>query len=126
MERIYSPIIIRNLKNNSIKRMSLDITRINKKIIIKQRTNLSSSYSTKNFRKISNRLHLTPRSFHSDYKIKRDIINLPDYNLLTNQEIKNRLLSAKNEFTNKIYIDLNKLKKNIFKVPNPINIKKNV
>ena len=125
MERIYSPIIIRNLKYKTTKRMSLNLSKINKRIIIRQRSNLSSSYSTKNVRKTSNRLYLTPRSLDSDDNIKNAITNLLDHNLLTNIEIKKRLLSAKNEITKNIYIKLNKLKRNIFRVPSPIIVNKN-
>ena len=115
MERIYSPIIIRNLKNKTTKRMSIDLSKINKKIIIRQRPHLLSSYSTKNVRNNNNRLYLTPRNISShEENIKKDITTLLEHNLLTNTEIKNRLMSAKNEITKNIYIKLNKLKKNIF------------
>ena len=103
MERIYSPIIIRNLKNKTTKRMSLNLSKINKKIVIRQRSSqLFSSNSTKHLRNNSNRLYLTPRGFNSDFSIKNDINSLLEHNLLTNTEIKKRLLSAKNEITKKI------------------------
>ena len=126
MERIYSPIVIRNLKNKTTKRMSLNLSKINKKIVIRQRSSqLFSNNSTKHLRNNSNRLYLTPRGFNSDFSIKNDINSLLEHNLLTNTEIKQRLLSAKNEITKNIYIKLNKLKKNIFRNPSPINLKKN-
>ena len=126
MERIYSPIIIRNLKNKTTKRMSLDLSKINKKIIIRQRSSqLFSSNSTKHLRKNNNRLYLTPRDFNSDFSIKNDITTLLEHNLLTNTEIKKRLMSAKNEITKNIYIKLNKLKKNIFRNPSPISLNQN-
>ena len=126
MERIYSPIIIRNLKNKTTKRMSIDLSKINKKIIIRQRPHLLSSYSTKNVRNNNNRLYLTPRNISShEENIKKDITTLLEHNLLTNTEIKNRLMSAKNEITKNIYIKLNKLKKNIFRNPSPISLNQN-
>lgn len=125
MERIFSPIIIKNLKNNTTKRMTLNLSKINKKIIIRQRSSLLSSYSTRVVRNNKNQLNLTPRNFNSNDNINRDITNLLEQNLLTNTEIKRKLMSAKNETSKNVCINLNRLKKNVlFRNPSAIPKKK--
>ena len=117
MERLYSPIIIKNLKNKTTKRMSFNFSKNSEKIIIKQRNGLLSSYSNRNLIN-NNILNLTPKSFKSEDNIKKDIKVLLKYNLLTNTELKSRLISIKNN--RNASSKFNKLKKNIFMNISPI------
>ena len=122
MERLYSPIIIKNLKNKTTRRMSLNFSKINKKIIIRQKSSLLSSYSNRNF-KNNNILNLTPKSFNSEDNIQKDITNLLKHNLLTNKELRSRLISIKNE--RNVSSKIIKLKKNIFMNLSPIKLNQN-
>ena len=117
MERLYSPIIIKNLKNKTTKRMSFNFSKNSEKIIIKQRNGLLSSNSNRNLIN-NNILNLTPKSFKSEDNIKKDIKALLKYNLLTNTELKSRLISIKNK--RNASSKFNKLKKNIFMNISPI------
>ena len=122
MERLSSPIIIRNFRNMTIKRMSIDLNKISKKIIFRQRPLLLSSNSTTNIRTSKN-FCLTPKPKNNNNNkskdsINKDITNLLQKDLLTNTEIKNKLIYIKNENINKkknIFSKFNSLKKNIFK-----------
>ena len=122
MERLYSTIIIKNLKNKTTRRMSLNFSKINKKIIIRQKSSLLSSYSNRNF-KNNNILNLTPKSFNSEDNIQKDITNLLKHNLLTNKELRSRLISIKNE--RNVSSKIIKLKKNIFMNLSPIKLNQN-
>ena len=102
--------------------MSLNFSKINKKIIIRQKSSLLSSYSNRNF-KNNNILNLTPKSFNSEDNIQKDITNLLKHNLLTNKELRSRLISIKNE--RNVSSKIIKLKKNIFMNLSPIKINKN-
>ena len=55
--------------------MSLNFSKINKKIIIRQKSSLLSSYSNRNF-KNNNILNLTPKSFNSEDKADEYILDL--------------------------------------------------
>ena len=79
MEGIHSPIIIRNLKNKTTKVMYLDLHKIFKKIVIKQKPLILSNNSFKNISKTScyfriyrflkKHLYVIPRGTHIGQKI---------------------------------------------------------
>ena len=113
MEGIHSPIIIRNLKNKTTKVMYLDLHKIFKKIVIKQKPLILSNNSFKN---ISNYKTLSLTQRKKKETITRDTTNLIRHNPLTNSEIRNKLLGISNEnkkSKKNNYINLNKLRKNI-------------
>ena len=125
MERIHSPIIIRNLKTKTMKLMSLNLDKIFKKIIIRQRPNLFPCNSTKNFKR-SNLIQLTPRKNKSKDTIKKDITNLLKNNIVTNTELKKKLISIKNEISKNdgSKTSLNQIKKRFFSSKTPVKLSK--
>ncbi len=125
MERTCSPIIIRNLKNNTTKNMSLDLDKIFKKIIIRQRPNLIPCNSTKNFKR-SQLIQLMSRNNKSKDNIKKDITNLIKNNIVTNTELKKKLISIKKDFSENdgSKISLDQIKKRLFRRQSPVEFNK--
>ena len=107
MEETDSLIIIRNLKNNTIQKMSLDYDEIYKNIMNKPKPLLFSSYSmntlgaNQNFKLTVKNLTLINNN------IKKDITTLLENNLLSNKELKHQLIKIKDETGNNNKTKLN-------------------